>query len=105
MATVAETILSQLGGRRFLAMTGAKNLCQLERGTGLGFQLPRAFAKNKATHVQIVLEPTDTYRVEFLKWNSRALTLAPVSSHAGVFCDALRRTFTAETGLDCTMGA
>lgn len=104
MTQIANQILEQLGGRRFIAMTGARNLCSLEGGRGLGFQLPRGFAHNKATHVRIHLEPTDTYRVEFLKWNGRALTMATISETSGLYCADLRCYFTGETGLDCTMG-
>ncbi len=32
MTTTAQTILAQLGGNRFLAMTGAKYLCNLGDG-------------------------------------------------------------------------
>lgn len=59
--TIAQTILAQLGGNRFLAMTGARLLCDL--GDGLAFNLPRG-AKNKANKVCIRLAG-DLYRVTF----------------------------------------
>lgn len=99
--TVANAILAQLGGSRFLAMTGAKNL--VGEKDCLAFKLPRGFASNKATHCRITLDASDTYTVEFLKWNARKLDMATLSSEAGIYCDMLRRTFTEATGLDCTL--
>lgn len=40
---IAETILSQLGGRRFIAFTGAKEFVAIE--SGLMFRLPARLAK------------------------------------------------------------
>lgn len=47
--TIAQTILTQLGGNRFLAMTGAKQLVDL--GNGLQFAIGRG-AKNKANNTE-----------------------------------------------------
>lgn len=97
----AQIILRQLGGNRFIAMTGAKDF--VSNGDALRFSLPRGFACNKADRVVISLTADDLYRVEFFKWNARKLESRPVSSHDGIYCDMLRRVFTAETGLDCTL--
>lgn len=35
--TIAETILAQLGGNRFIAMTGSKTLCPMEILCGCGW--------------------------------------------------------------------
>lgn len=67
--TVSKTILEQLGGRRFIAMTGARDLIG---GTNyLMFRLPRGLAKNGINKVKITLDWTDTYVVE-------AMMLGPV---------------------------
>lgn len=98
---VAKTILHQLGGNRFLAMTGAK---QLVGGPDfLQMTLPRGLAANKATRCTVKLNAFDTYDVHFGKWNGRALELVEISTCAGVYAEDLRRIFTAETGLDCTL--
>ena len=60
--TIAQTILAQLGGNRFLAMTGARLLCDL--GDGLAFNLPRG-AKNKANKVCIRLAALFTEQTGF----------------------------------------
>ena len=52
MTTTAQIILAQLGGNRFLAMTGAKQLVDL--GDGLQFSIGRG-AKNKANKVVVRL--------------------------------------------------
>lgn len=99
--TVAETILAQLGGRRFLVMTGAKNL--LAGDSSLNFDLPGGSAKNKATKVRVTLTARDDYTVEFYSWNARALDLKALAKVDGIYCDNLREVFTDATGLRCTL--
>lgn len=95
--TVAETILSQLGGRKFLAMTGARNL--LASANSLSFKLPR-FAGCPVTHVIVTLTAHDDYTVEFFRIGRRIRSAAePLARVEGVYCDNLRAVFTAETGL------
>lgn len=98
---VAETILQQLGGRRFLAMTGARNLVTLSGG-GLQFDLPRTahFGRNGINRVRIELTPADLYDVTFQRWSGRQLVAREIASHRGAYCDDLARLFTKETGLD-----
>lgn len=60
---VAETILKQLGGDRFIAMTGARNF--LADGNALRFRLPSNFAKRRINAVRFTLNGTDTYDVVF----------------------------------------
>jgi len=98
---VAKTILEQLGGRRFMAMTGAKNL--LAGNCSLSFQLPSRFAKDGINAVLIELTPADTYTVTFKKFfnsRTRGLVVNTVSEHTDVYCDTLQPLFTRETGLD-----
>ena len=54
---VADIILEQLGGNKFLAMTGAKNL--LADGNTLRMTLPKN--RSKANRLYITLDPDDTY--------------------------------------------
>ncbi|EIP9270516.1 hypothetical protein LT886_002400, partial [Salmonella enterica] len=51
---IAVEILNQLGGNKFIAMTGAKNFVWLEKG-GLIFKLPSNFARNGINLVRIKL--------------------------------------------------
>jgi hypothetical protein len=100
MTNVAHTILSQLGGSRFLAMTGAKHL--VASANSLQFVLPRG-AKNKSNKVRITLDPSDTYTVEFYRWNARQFALTKVGAFEDVYCDNLGEIFTKETGFHRTL--
>ena len=93
---IAQTILQQLGGGRFIAMTGCRDFVA-RQDSALSFRLPRK--TNRITHVQIALTPMDTYTMDFMCWNSRSLELEPRMSYDGVYCDQLARIFTEATGL------
>lgn len=98
MPTVAQTILEQLGGNRFIAMTGARNL--LSTPSSLRFQLPRG-AVNKANFVTIELDGTDNYTVTFIKY--RNLNQTVLSEHEMVPAINLKQLFTDKTGLDTSL--
>jgi len=94
---VAKTILSQLGGGRFIAMTGAKNL--IGDATSLTFRLPKA--KDGINAVKITLDPSDTYTVRFFRVGDRRTAYAQTdkSVHADIYADTLQELFTRITGL------
>lgn len=92
--SVAQTILSQLGGNKFLAMTGAKNL--VGGGDSLQFSIGRG-AVNKANKVRITLNVFDEYTVSF--YNYRKLEMKEIETVEGVTVDALRAVFTDRTGM------
>jgi hypothetical protein len=98
--TVPQTILQQLGGNKFLAMTGAKNL--LGDVDSLTFKLPARITKDGITHVRIRLMSTDLYGIEWLKIRG---TRAPVqvAEDDGIHAEQLRSLFTARTGLDVAL--
>lgn len=100
--TVAQTILAQLGGNRFVAMTGAKNM--VGSPDALSFQLPRGFAKLGINRVNIRHTRMDCYGVSFGKRKPSTLTIVPVLAFGEVYAEDLRRIFTDATGLDCSMG-
>ncbi|MFA7291893.1 MAG: hypothetical protein WC023_06550 [Rhodocyclaceae bacterium] len=89
----AQTILQQLGGNRFCAMTGATNF--VGREDGLSFKVGRN--AKRVTHVRVTLTPADLYEVEYLA--IRGTTIRPVAKSEGVYADMLRDDFTRETGL------
>jgi len=93
--SVAKEILSQLGGNRFVSMTGAKNFG--DTGNGLAFQIPAKLTKNRINAVKVVLDPSDTYTVKFLRITSKELKT--VSEHTMIYCDQLVDLFESETGL------
>jgi hypothetical protein len=92
---IAQTIVSQLGGNRFLAMTGARDLVAIERG--VQFWLPSNFALDGINQVVVVLEESDTYAVTFYK--RRGLNLKEVARHELVYAEQLRALFESQTGL------
>lgn len=93
--TVANIILEQLGGRRFSILTGSKHFVGGENH--LSFQIGRN--PKKVTHCKITLEPTDTYRVQFLRFNRKTLDTAVLKDIQMVHVDQLQDIFTANTGL------
>ena len=96
--TVANTILQQLDGRAFVAMTGARNL--LDCGNTLRFNLPRNFAKGGIDSVRVTIESDDLYTVAF--WSSRQRAHKEPAEFANVFAEDLAPLFSDQTGL-CTI--
>ena len=111
---IANTIRQQLGGGRFITMTGAKNLAAHgpEAGTrgALSFTLPSRFAKDGINYVKISLLGSDTYRVEFTKIGPRpslkqmmagkSQTVTVVKTLDDIYADQLQSVFSRHTGLD-----
>ena len=99
---VAETILQQLGGHKFIVMTGATRICALE--SGLQFSLPggRGFAKQGINKVQIILNPSDTYTVKFMRIRHKHVDLEidVISNHSDIYAEDLQELFTRKTGLE-----
>jgi hypothetical protein len=97
--TIATEILNQLGGSRFVAMTGAKMFAH-DAGS-LRFRLPSRFAANGINFVKVTLTAGDDYTVEYGKvWG---LNYRVIDTQTGIYADTLRASFTAATGLDCTL--
>ncbi len=91
---IAATILSQLGGKRFIAMTGARNFVYGD--SDLSFHIPTIKGINA---VRVILEPDDTYTVEFLKVSVKAPHRTVKKTVNYVFYDSLRSVFEENTGL------
>jgi len=89
--TVANTIREQLG-RMALVMLGASDFVYDE--SSLQFSIKGSRVANK---VRIVLDPDDTYTVEF--WKGRGIKMARVSEFDGVYADQLHDLIESETGL------
>ncbi len=102
---IAETIVSQLGGNRFVAMTGAKHFmglpadASLQSMGGVHFKLPRGLAVNGINCVRITLNASDTYTVEALKISAKSYSVTEVAKAEMVYCDMLEEVFTDMTGL------
>lgn len=95
--TIATTILDQLGGGRFAAMTGAKCFAAIE--SGVRFKLPSkpGYIKNGINMVTVRLTPSDTYTVEYGKLRGMKYTVVATSEN--VYCDTLQADFLDTTGL------
>ena len=96
---VANTILDQLGGRQFIAMTGAKLLVATDQG--IQFKLP-AGALEGINSVVINLNAQDTYDLYFHKIRGADVTERVV--FYDVYADRLRERFTDATGLETSLG-
>lgn len=92
---VSQIILAQLGGNRFLTMTGAKNLTT--NGSNLAFRLPKN-GKRKINHVRIELTDADLYTVTFLNINFRSFNVTIVETVEHVYADQLVELFESNTG-------
>lgn len=66
---VADIILDQLGGNRFVAMTGASHF--VSDGNTLRMQLPKNHSK--ANRLWITLDADDTYTMHFFKYTAPRL--------------------------------
>lgn len=96
--SVGQIILQQLGGNKFIAMTGAKDFVRSDAGQWLQFKLPARFAKDKINCVKITLTPADLYDIEYLY--IRGFEVKTVRKSEGIFCNMLQADFTENTGLD-----
>jgi len=98
--SVPHVILKQLGGQRFVAMTGAKSFSGGERD--LSFRLSPNMTRDRASMMRITLSADDTYTVETMK----VVRYDPVvlDTREQVHVGELRRVFTAMTGLDTSLG-
>jgi hypothetical protein len=99
MNEIANTIIDQLGGNKFLVMTGAKNLVNTPKG--VYFKIPGvkpAGAKKQITHIQIYLNDADLYDMSFLNVRG-SNTPFLVRSMRGLFASELAEAFSRVTGL------
>ena len=90
-----NTLLQQLGGNKFVVMTGAKNLMVDKKEKSLHMRI----GKNSKgiNHVKITYMPDDTYKMDFGR--IRKMDYKVVRSVTGVYADALQDVFTEVTGM------
>lgn len=99
--TVSHEILAQLGGGRFIAMTGARDF--VGDDASLTFRLPATMTKGRASGMRITLAGDDSYVLEtfrVVRFEMRIL-----AERRGIYVEALRRTFTEMTGLVTSLAA
>ena len=99
----ASEILSQLGGHRFMAMTGSKNPTVIREGESLGLQLNLGRNATSANRMRIILDANDTYTVSFERHTFSRKTLEAknkiITKVSGIYCDMLEALFTETTKL------
>jgi hypothetical protein len=86
--TVARTILDQLGGERFVAMTGAREFV----GSGDSLTFKVGVNPKRVSQVRVTLTPADLYSVTFFRFGK-----APQIEN--VYCTMLEAVFSERTGL------
>ena len=87
---VAMEILRQLGGRRFIMMTGANQF--VSGSNWAAFKLPRAKDGNR--RVKITLNSMDTYDIKFMSLGGKTN-----KSIKGIYNDQLKEIISRYTGL------
>ncbi len=103
---VAEIILQQMGGNKFIVMTGSHHF--LADGNTLRMQLVKN--KSKANRLYITLdEATDLYTMRFFKFTAGKLNrktyewsddkTTEIVLVEGIFADQMQKIFTEVTGL------
>ena len=98
--TVARTILTQLGGRGFKMMTGARDFIGMPMA--LKFRIPMCGPKGrKINKINVELKADDTYHVTFGRIYGKTLTI--VSDHEGIYAEDLRELVSLKTGLVLTI--
>ena len=88
-------ILQQLGGNKFIAMTGAKNLAYDKQKRYFSFRLPRA--KDGINYVKITHTAMDLYDVEYGRISGTDYKVITTSN--GLYNDMLVSNFERTTGL------
>ena len=101
---MATTILNQLGGNKFIAMTGAKDF--LTGGNDITFKIGKN--SSKANMINIILDDNDTYTMKFIKFTKFRMTknyefieakTEVLKEEKGIYSDLLQEIFTEYTGL------
>lgn len=103
---IANTIIAQLGGSKFTAMTGSKNFAAIKNGVTMNL------ARNisGANRLEITLNAGDTYDMRFYRYtrgrmNLKTFTTSPdkikeIKSYSDIYADQLQGIFTDVTGMD-----
>jgi len=91
----AQDVLKQLGGNKFVAMTGAKQFVQDKSKKQLMFRIGRN--SKSINYIRITLNGKDLYDIEFIRL--RGSNAKVVAKHNDVYNDQLQKIFTKETGM------
>jgi len=92
---VAATILQQLGGRQFIAMTGAHSFVASPKGMSCKLRSNMS----KAGVLRITLNGNDLYKMEFVTLRGKTTFGKVLFEYDDVYCDDLQDFFTQVTGM------
>lgn len=95
---IVNTMVSQLGGNRFFAMTGSKPLyknCNCDNPL-ITLQLRRNLSKSNYLTITYIAG-ADLYKMEFIRLTKTSRDI--VKEFTDVYCDQLQELFTQVTGL------
>ena len=96
----ASTILQQLGGNQFIAMTGAKNFTCDNDGS---FICKIGRNSSKANYLKVKLNGLDLYDVEFVRATVKKYEV--IETAENIYNDQLRGLFERVTGLRTSLTA
>ncbi len=94
---IAATILQQIGGKRFMVMTGSHDFINL--GNGLRMSLSRN--KTSANRLEILYNMR-FYRQSFSR-KTFEVKIKDIKTYEGVYCDMLEDIFSDVTGMHLYM--
>jgi len=104
--SIQSEILNQLGGNKFIVMTGSKNFMSADvTETNEYPWLRMDLTRNKAgvNRLRISLMPSDTYKLEFYRQQVSKKTwdviITKKQEFENVYADQLQQIFTQVTGL------
>lgn len=104
---IADTILNQLGGGRFVVMTGSRDFIAIDNGLRMGL----ARNASKANRLDIKLNGMDTYDMRFYRYTGPRYStrggqfrtypekVTTAKEYHGVYFDQLQELFTEVTGM------
>ena len=92
---MARKILHELGGSKFSAMVGTKDIVQTDKGVQFGIGKG---AKQGINKVRISYTGVDTYNMEF--FNIRGANVKSIKEASNIYSGDLARVFKDTTGLD-----
>jgi len=93
--SIGQTILQQLGGNKFIVMTGAKHFGYSDKDKTLSFKIGRN--ASKANYVRIKLTSMDLYDMTFIRIHGA--NYDELKTYEGLYADMLQSAFTEYTGM------
>ncbi len=100
---ICNTVISQLGGNRFIVMTGSKNFVYSYKEEEFWVRMDLTRNKAGVNRLKITLNWDDTYTMYFYKGTNCNKTyeykITKEQTFTGIYCDQLQEIFTQVTGL------